>query len=357
MRILYLINFAGKAGTEKYVENLVRIFCAEGHNCYLAYNIEGELSEKMHQLGIPTLKIDLSRSKTNVAANSLAQYCKANQIDVIHAQFPRENVIAIQAKRQYPVVKVVFTSHLTSQPSLRWKLLNRLYTPKNRKIISVCTEGRELLKRNGVSGDKIVVIHNGIEPKPVPVKDKSVLNELSITDDSFVMSIFARLAPEKGIDFLLDSLVVLKSSTDRQFCCIICGDGELAEQLKEKSARLGLNTHVIFAGFRRDTDRILAASDLFLNSSSCNEALSFAILEAMSAGKPLVVTDVGGNSELAENCGIVVKHGDANAFASAIKRLMDDGEQREKLGTAAAKRAAESFDLNKLAWDVFETYK
>lgn len=53
LRILFLINFAGKAGTEKYVENLVRIFSSAGNECHFAYNIAGELSEKMAERGIP----------------------------------------------------------------------------------------------------------------------------------------------------------------------------------------------------------------------------------------------------------------------------------------------------------------
>ena len=53
MKILYLINYAGKAGTEKYVENLVRIFSDAGHECHFAYCVPGELSEKMAARGVP----------------------------------------------------------------------------------------------------------------------------------------------------------------------------------------------------------------------------------------------------------------------------------------------------------------
>ena len=113
MKLLYLINFAGKAGTEKYVENLVRIFSEAGHECHFAYNVPGELSEKMAAMGIPSLRLDMDRSGALKSAGKLADYCAAHGIEVIHAQYPRENIIALLARRRYKSVRVVYTNHLT----------------------------------------------------------------------------------------------------------------------------------------------------------------------------------------------------------------------------------------------------
>ena len=85
-----------------------------------------------------------------------------------------------------------------------------------------------------------------------------------------------------------------------------------------------------------------------------------AILEAMNAGLPLVVTDVGGNRDLAETntvCGRVVPYGDTEGFARAILEIMEDGALSERLGAAAGRKIDEEFDLNKLAWDVFRAYQ
>ena len=61
MNVLYLINYAGKAGTEKYVENLVRILGKDRITPYFAYNIGGELSEKMRAAGVPSLQLDMGK--------------------------------------------------------------------------------------------------------------------------------------------------------------------------------------------------------------------------------------------------------------------------------------------------------
>ena len=362
MNVLYLINYAGKAGTEKYVENLIRL--GKGKiSPFFAYNIEGELSEKMKNASVPCLQVEMSWRSMFSAAKKLAEYCRTNSIDVIHAQYPRENIIALISKRYYDKPKVVLTNHLTLRLSgasgLVWRLINRYFTPKNHCIIAVCNEGRQIMIQNGVEPSRIKVIFNGIEPAGPPVRSNAIRKELGISDGCFVIAILARFAPEKGLSFLLDALAELKKRTDKPFCCLICGDGELYAEMSVRVSALELWNECRLLGFRKDTREILLGSDLYLNSSSCNEAMSFAILEAMNAGLPLVVTDVGGNRDLAETgiaCGFVCNFGDTDKFASAIKRLMEDNELRTRFSEAATDKIAKQFDLNKLANDVFAAY-
>ena len=125
MNILFLINFAGRGGSEKYVDNLVRIFTEKGEHCFFAYNVPGQLSETMTERGVPSLRLDMSRFASGSAARTLAGYCREHAIDVIHAQYPRENIIAIMSKKYYDAPRVVYTNHLTISSGLRWRLLNK----------------------------------------------------------------------------------------------------------------------------------------------------------------------------------------------------------------------------------------
>ena len=137
MNILYLINYAGKAGTEKYVLNLMHILSGQGETCHLAYNVPGQLSETVSAEGFPCFRFEMSTKKALSAAKRLAGYCRENSIDVIHAQYPMENVIAILSKLFYRKVKVVYTSHLTIYQNAKWKILNRIFTPFDHRIIGV----------------------------------------------------------------------------------------------------------------------------------------------------------------------------------------------------------------------------
>lgn len=362
MNVLYLINFAGKAGTEKYVENLIRI--GRGRiNPFFAYNIEGELSQKMKEASVPGLQLEMGWRSAFFAAKKLAAFCRENEVEVIHAQYPRENIIALLSKRYCNRPKVVLTNHLTLRlgglSGFVWRALNRHFTPKNHCIIAVCNEGRDIMINNGVLPERIRVIFNGIEPAKQRLKSDAARKELGLSEDCFVMTILARFAPEKGLGFLLDSLTELKQKTDRPFCCLICGDGELFGEISARVFETGLQNECRLLGFRKDTREILLGSDIYLCTSSCNEAMSFAILEAMNAGLPLVVTDVGGNRDLAETgivCGFVSAYGDTDSFSSNIKRLMEDTALKEQLSAATAEKIEKYFDLNKLADDVFAAY-
>ena len=360
MNVLYLINYAGKSGIEKYVENLCRLLPAAGVGCFFAYSIAGPLSEKLTAAGVEGLQLSLEWRDAGKAAKTLADHCRKHDIQVIHCQGPRENVIALLAKRRLPGLRVVYTSHFTTPCGSAWRLLNRLFTPKDDCVIAVCNEARDVLIANGCCEERIRVIYNGVEPAPArPVSDR-LRTELGLTADCFLMVILARYDPEKGLDFLVDALRELKSKAARPFCCAVAGDGPLMEDVRARAADAGLTQELRLLGYRTDAPELLAGSQLYLCSSACNEALSFAILEAMNAGLPCVVTDVGGNRDLAELggvCGRVVPYGDAAGFAEAILELMNDEPLRLALSDAARDKIARRFDLNKLALEVSETYE
>ncbi len=360
MNILFLINYAGKAGIEKYVENLVDIFTNHGESCHFAYNIAGELSKKMEKRNIPILKINMEKTKIRQAAKELATYCRRNKIDVIHPQCPRENIVAILSTKYYKTPKVVYTNHFTNVTGTTWKILNKYFTPKNHRIIAVCRAGKTIMERNGVCSEKIQVIYNGVKRSEKPVRDRSALSEFGIDDNTFVMNILARFEPEKGLPYLLDAVNRLKQLTDKPFKCVICGDGSLFAEVKAMVSEMKLDDCVVLTGYRTDTAKILAASDIYLNSSSCNEAMSFAILESMSAGLPCVVTDIGGNRDLAESgqtSGIVCDYGDVEAFAQGMLLLLNDEKLRKEYSNAAFEKLSTEFDLDKLAMDILESYK
>ncbi len=357
-RILYLINHAGKAGTEKYVLNLVNAYHGKRAHCFFAYNEPGLLSEQMHQLGIPSFQFEMKNSFDLKAAKQLAQYCRDNNIDVIHTQYPRENYIAVLSKRYFCGPKVVYTCHLTLKNPFWYRPFNRYITNRNHKIISVCNNGADLLVQNGVRREKIEVIFNGIVPEEYKNLPSTIREELGIAPDTFVITTLARYHMAKGLDFFTDAVAKLKQIAKRPFVVLYAGDGELFDDIRAQIKRLGLEKEILQLGFRADADNILRGSDIFVNSAKCYEALSFAILEALSHKLPVVATDVGGNSDILNNdCGLLVPYGDTDAMAKAICRLMDEPELYERYSENALKAIFEVFNLNKIFDDTFAVYR
>ncbi len=359
MKVLYLINYAGSAGTEKYVENLVRAYHPARCRCGLCYNQEGPLVDRVKALGAPTYQIVMKSPFDLTAARQLAKLCRDEGYDVIHAQYPRENYIALLARSFGSGARVVFTAHLTLEQPLSWRLLNRVMTPRDHSIVALCPEGAEALARNGVSRARTVTIFNGVDASAMPPRDRAPLAEFGVGQDELVLTILARLAPEKGLLFLCDAVARLRERTDLPFRVLLAGEGEQRGELEEKIRALSLEDRVILTGFRSDTARLLAASDLYLNSSGSNEAMSFAILEAMACGLPLVATDVGGNRTLAElegQSGLIVPYGDTEGFSGALLRLMTDGGLRRAMGDTARRKAEGVFSLERSLDRTFEIY-
>ena len=359
LKVLYLINHAGKAGTEKYVYNLVKTFKEKDTKCYFAYSEPGLLSEQMEAMGIESLQLTMKHPFDLKAAKVLAAYCRENNIDVIHTQYPRENYIALLSRRYYSGTRVVYTCHLTLKTSFLWKITNKIMTRNNHKIISVCNNGRELLIGNGVPEEKIDVVFNGIRPSKEVKKNLEKRQELGIDPDTFVVVTLSRYHMAKGLDFFTDSVYKLKKMTDKKFVVLFLGDGELFGEIKEQIERLGLQNEIRQMGFRNDASEILSASDLYVNSAKCYEALSFAILEALDQGLPVVATNVGGNGDIINgetNCGMLVEYGDTDAMAKAIYTMMHDEEGYKEFALNARRAVFERFDLDVLLEETYKKY-
>ena len=362
MRVLYLINYAGKAGTEKYVENLVDHLHGNKCECQICYNIDGPLADKMRERGVKCHKLEMRSPFDKKAAKRLAEICREEGIDVIHAQYPRENYIAILSKKYYPAPKVVFTSHLIIAQNAVWKFFNRRMTKKDHRVIAVCSAGKKALIANGVPEDRIEIIWNGVIPGDAPAvrepgRARPAIGE-ELPDGAVVAFIMARLSPEKGLDFLIDAAKKAIDG-DAPVYVYVAGDGDERAPLEEKIKSYGLEDRIRLLGYRTDTAALLADADIYLNTSE-NEAMSIAILEAMAAGLPLIVTGVGGNVELVETagvCGETCAYGDADALADALSRFAADPELRAGYGRAARAKTENEFELTRLLDKVYESYK
>ena len=358
MKVLYLINYAGNGGTERYVELLLQTYHPGRCQCGLCYNIDGALVESARAMGVPVFQLTMRNPFDLAAAKKLARLCREEGFDVIHAQYPRENYIAILAGLFGSHARVVFTSHLTIFQPFFWRPMNWIMTPHDHKIIALCKEGAEVLAKNGVSKSRTTIIYNGINAAAMLPRDRSVLTEFAIGDEP-VLTILARFAPEKGLPFLCQAVARLKEKTQVPFRVLIAGEGEQMEEIRQLVQSLGLDGTVLLPGFRKDTARLLAASDIYLNSSGYNEAMSFAILEAMANRLPVVATDVGGNRTLVEldgQAGFIVPYGDEEGFSGAIRTLLEDAGLRQRLGEAAHQKTLGVFSLGHILDQTFETY-
>ena len=206
-------------------------------------------------------------------------------------------------------------------------------------VVTVCHFCKDFLLKKGIPDRKVTVIHNGIDHlqpnKPVRT---AIRAEWNLQDQHVVLGVASRLDPVKGISYLIDAMALLLPKFSH-LRLVIVGTGSSECQLKEQVKQLGLTQAVLFVGYRPDISDCLQGFDIFILPSLA-EYHSIALLEAMRGEKPIVATDVGGNTESVrhEKEALVVSSHDSQALAQAIERVVMDGDLQQSLAKAAKSR-------------------
>jgi glycosyltransferase involved in cell wall biosynthesis len=162
----------------------------------------------------------------------------------------------------------------------------------------------------------------------------------------------ARLDEQKGHCYLLEAAAQVPEA---QF--VLAGDGPLRASLEAQARSLGVEDRVKFLGYRSDIADLLADCDVFV-LPSLYEGLPLSILEAMSAGKPVIATHIGGTDEavIAGETGLLVPPADSAALAAAIRSLLTDRPLAQRLATAGRARVAQEFSAAKMVQQVIAVY-
>jgi glycosyltransferase involved in cell wall biosynthesis len=203
---------------------------------------------------------------------------------------------------------------------------------------------QHLVRWERFPADRVHVIQNGIEMEPQGRSRHVVRQELELGNRPTV-GIVARLAPVKNHAMLLHAWKsVLEQVPDAVLLIVGNGSQELALQALTQS--LSIEASVRFLGFRRDIGDLLRCMDVFV-LSSFSEGLSLTLLEAEAMGLPVVATDVGGNAEVDqhERTGLLVPTDAAEAMAHALARLLQDPDERCRMGMRGRESYLEHFTL------------
>ena len=188
-------------------------------------------------------------------------------------------------------------------------------------------------------------------PNPLP-GGLSLQDSYQPSDHQREILAVARLVPQKGLDVLIRAFASLPSSVRDGWCVTLVGDGPERQTLEELATDAGLRDVIRFEGFRSDPLVFMHRASIFALPSRF-EGMPNALLEAMAAGLPSVVSDASpGPLEMVSDGqqGLVVPSDDVIAFAAALQQLMLDRDLRHRCGVAA--RAT----LRALDWDVVESH-
>jgi glycosyltransferase involved in cell wall biosynthesis len=245
---------------------------------------------------------------------------------------------------------LVYTEHsLWNKAAVLTKALNRSTVGIDQALVVVSVAARDALPR-GLRSRARVVVHGidrtrfALDLEQRAVLRREVRAELGVPDEEVLALTVANLRSEKGYDVLLEAArrcVAVRAPV--RFVAI--GRGLPEDEAVVRSQAEGLDGHFSFLGTRTDTARLMAGADVFVLPSH-QEGLPVALMEAMSAGLPVVATIVGGVPDVVtdEVEGLLVAPHRPDLLAEAIGRVARDSDLRVRLAVASETRS-EVFDV------------
>lgn len=350
--ILYFSSFGNlRWGGQKSLYHLATRLDRSAYRAHVVVPSEDGLADALRKADVGVTVLDLPpvllRNAHRMARSFGAIHKLIDRLDVriVHADGPRNTFYAgLAAKlRGRPLVWHIRASDSDSYDRLLYGLSSR-----------VVLVARSLRSRfDWVRGaGKFAVIYNGVDTREFQTTSdpsRGLMEALGIDGRRILIASFTRVEPSKGQMQLIEACAALRHiGTD--FHIVLAGEiAEVAyaEHCRRRAQELGIGDRVAFVGHVDRAARFLAEVDIVAVSSVSGEAFPRTTIESMAAGRPVIVTAVGGAPEAVEEgvTGYIVAPGDVEALRDRVVRLAQDAPLRKQMGDAARDRAEALFSI------------
>lgn len=360
MRIAFLVTRSDTiGGSHIHVRDLAKALGENGNDVTIFIGGSGPLLKYFKDFGlnitnIPSLKRNISPINDLKAFFHIKRELKRFGPDIISTHSSKAGFLGRLAANQLKI-PVLFTAHgwsfTSGKNSTRrflYKSLEKIVAPKTDRLITVSDYDKKLaLEHLPIPPEKVMTIHNGM-----PDNDESFRADTGRENPVHIVMI-ARFDHQK------DHLELLEAVHSIQNIHLhFVGDGPLISIVKEKAREYNILDQITFWGRLESVDEVLAKGQIFALISNW-EGFPRSTLEAMRAGLPTVVSDVGGAAEALEHkrTGYVVTKGDIDGLRTAIKELVQDPERRKEMGNAARKRYENFYTFETMYKRTFDVYQ
>ncbi len=276
-------------------------------------------------------------SKKNIEAyKKLATLVKKISFDLIHCHTPVGGVMGRVVGHKYKVF-TIYTAHgfhfYKGAPIKNWLLyypIEKFLSRWTDILITINKEDYERAKKFYAKKVKYIPgVGIDIEKiENIKVERNKKRKELGIPEDVLVLLSVGELSKRKNHISVIRAMGQIKN---KKIYYIICGQGELKEQLENIAKKEGVAEQVKLLGYRRDIIEIYKMADIYV-FPSLQEGLPVALMEAMASGLPCIVSDIRGNNDLISNQenGIAFSKKDNEELVNAIKLLAYNNELLQK---------------------------
>jgi glycosyltransferase involved in cell wall biosynthesis len=374
--VLILIKGLGRGGAEQLLLSGVPYLDTATYRYQFAYLLpwKDSLVPELTGAGFGVHCLDGARGPG--WTGRLRRLVRAEGIRLVHVHSPvaAAGARAVAGRR----TRVVYTEHnLWDRYHPATWAANLVTFPRNDHVFAVSETVRQSIRYPGplrrlLPMPPLETLHHGLDPAALPPVHRGataslleppgpppgtdgVRAELGIPEDAPVVGSVANFKAAKDHATLLRAAAQVRQAVP-SVRFVLVGQGPLEAETRRLAGELGLDGTVVFAGFRTDATRLMAAFDAFALSSTY-EGLPIALIEAMATGCPAVATRVGGTPEVVADGvhGYLVPPRDPAALAAGLTRLLEDRALRDGLGAAAAARA-QDFDIRKAVRRMEQVY-
>jgi glycosyltransferase involved in cell wall biosynthesis len=342
------------------VVNLASSLVRGGWSATIACSVEGALASDAHSAGIDVVPLLSSIAKRRVSleyAWRLANLARRGRFGLVHAHMFASSVAAAVATVLTHLPLIITEHSEATWRSGRARWYSRQAYRRATAVVAVSESiRRRLIVEDGVPAERVATIRNACAthvgysaPIPPWLCSGSPAGPL--------IGVVARLQPEKGVQHFVEAASQVAAAVpEARF--VVVGDGPLRDALAALATQLGVGERILFTGFRLDAPALVRYMDLLV-VPSLNEGTPLVVLEAMSAGIPIVASAVGGIPEQVRHGreALLVSPADPRALACAMTRLLHQPELAHMLGRAAHQRALECFSPETLLSRTEDVYR
>jgi glycosyltransferase involved in cell wall biosynthesis len=358
MRVLHVIARLNVGGTARYITQLANELPKHGIETFVATGfvqgaeVEDGSAKSIDVIRVPSMGRSINPIKDHLARKQLEKIIAEVKPDIIHTHTFKAGYITRMKKQPIPVIHT-FHGHLLDDPEFsgfKSKVIIEVERMLAKKAIKLVTVGRkvaeELLEQHIGTKEQYVNIPPGVVALNITPREEALKN-LGLTDNG--QPIVGWIARVTGVKNPLLALEVADAMPDTHFA--MAGGGDLLDQVKAKAP-----SNVSVIGWAKAED-LFGASDIILSTSE-NEGMPVALIEAQLAGKPVVATDVGSVAEVLLNheTGIVTNK-NSGSIALALESLLLDKQKRTEMSTLATARAQALFSVDRMINAHLELYK
>lgn len=358
-KVLHIITGDHYAGAER-VQDLLALRLPEyGYQVGFVCLKEGLFPEARQAKDAPVYQAHMRSQMDLAPAKRIAKVVREEDYVLVHTHTPRSALLGhfVALMGAVPLVHHLH-SPTTRDTEERWRnfrnsLVERLSLLRARRIIAVSASLREYLREQGYGDKRVRLVENGV---PVTAQQ----NVADPAQHADVIGMVALFRPRKGLEVLMRAAAILKSS-GRSVRLRAVGGFETPEYesgIKALEKELGLVGHIDWVGFTRDVGAELRQMGVFALPSLFGEGMPMVVLEAMSAGLPVVATRVEGIPEVVREGqdGLLVPPSDPETLAVALGKLIGDPHALREKGQSGRQRQIQQFSDVSMARGVAAVY-